>query len=351
MLSRSPEEGGGARYTPFMTVSFASPPRVAAPNTRLAALFIDFENVYYFLKNRIVSEHDPNDLVVRLIRELRSHISDEFGAECILNHAYADFERIQDGSQGALYLLGVETHNVLGTDHKNAADMRLCIDVMEALYVRPQVEIFVVMAGDRDYIPVIQHLKKHGKGVLVVGFADNVSGDLVQIVGQDHLIDAKILLGEGVRFSLLAPEAKGAMIDQALASVSPAISGIATNGVVTTSNGLPDAPLLPDPEARTRIGEVQFAKARRITDEHEQQTLTLMLKTYGDKNEIWVGPLIHRLREEFPLLAEHERRTILMDLEEHGAIKVIKRHGAQNTYSVIVVNWDHPSIRDLYPGM
>ncbi len=318
-----------------------------ATGTRFAALFIDFENVYYFLKNRVVSDHDPNDLVVRLIRELRNHLSATFGAECILNHAYADFERIQDGSQGALYLLGVETHNVLGTDHKNAADMRLCIDVMEALYVRPQVDTFVVMAGDRDYIPVVQHLKKHGKGVLVCGFADNVSGDLVQIVGQDHLIDAKALLGEGVRFSLLAPEAKGQMIDQALASSNGSPAPNAAPGPNLAS----EPPILPDPEARTRIGEVQFQRARKITDVHELQTLTLMLKTYGDKNEIWVGPLIHRLREEFPLLAEHERRTILLDLEEHGAVKVLKRQGSGNTYSVIVVNWEHPSIRDLYPGM
>ena len=72
---------------------------------------------------------------------------------------------------GDLYLLGVEAHNVLGTEHKNAADMRLCIDAMEILYTRQNIQSFILVAGDRDYIPVIQHLKKNGRTVRVAGFA------------------------------------------------------------------------------------------------------------------------------------------------------------------------------------
>lgn len=307
---------------------------------RLAALFIDFENVYYFLKNRLQSDHDPNDLIVRIVRGLKSRLSEEHEADLIVSHAYADFERIQDGAQGALYLLGVETHNVLATEHKNAADMRLCIDVMETLYVRDRIGLFVVMAGDRDYIPVIQHLKKNAKGVLVVGFADNVSGDLVQIVGEERVLDMATLLGKDVRFSLKPAEAKSAMIESALA-------GPPTNG-----NGhLIESPLVPDRDDRTRIGEVQFARAKKITDPMELQAITFMLKTYGDKNEVWVGPLIHRFREEFPLLAEHERRIILADMEMHGAVKIVKRQGSSGPYSAIVVNWDHPNVREMYPGM
>lgn len=336
---------------------------MTAPPRQLAALFIDFENVYYFLKNRVESDHDPNDLIFRLVRELKNLLSEEFGADCIIAHAYADFERIGDGAQGALYLLGVDTHNVLSTEHKNAADMRLCIDALETLYVRNSISLFTVIAGDRDYIPVVQHLKKHAKSVLVVGFADNLSGDLVQIVGENRIIDATSLLGPDVKFTLKPAEAKSQMIDQVLASANGATelspngnsngsmngsaNGSSHEAPVLNENGLP----IPDPEVRNRIGEVTFGRSKRMSDEHELQAITFMLKSYGDKNEIWVGPLIHRLREEFPLLAEHERKSLLHEMEMHGAIKIIKKHGSSGPYSAIVVNWNHPNVREMYPGM
>ncbi|MEJ7659048.1 MAG: hypothetical protein WKG07_05175 [Hymenobacter sp.] len=57
----------------------------------------------------------------------------EQGLDSLVLNAYADFDRIPTGPQGPLYLMGVSTRNVLGTDHKNAADMQLCIDALEVL--------------------------------------------------------------------------------------------------------------------------------------------------------------------------------------------------------------------------
>src|SRR5260370_29784985 len=94
----------------------------------LAAVLIDFENVYYFLRNH--PKHTGTDItnsVVQMITALKKHLVSEHQEHALSLDAYGDFDRIEEAAQSDLYLLGVETHNVLGTDHKNAADMRMCI--------------------------------------------------------------------------------------------------------------------------------------------------------------------------------------------------------------------------------
>jgi uncharacterized LabA/DUF88 family protein len=169
-----------------------------AHHRSFAAIFLDFENVYYFLKNEFADPPELNDHVLEILRNLRTHLEDNWELDSIILNAYADFERIGPGAgpgaQGALYLLGVNTKNVLGTEHKNAADMGLCIDVLEILYTRREIDTFVLVAGDRDYIPVIQHLRRQAKRVLGVGFRESVSGDLLLNLGDKKFIDARDLL-------------------------------------------------------------------------------------------------------------------------------------------------------------
>src|SRR5438477_4074244 len=104
-----------------------------------AAVFIDFENIFYFLKDNYADLPDLNDYIFDILRSLQKHLEDRLGMRTIIAKAYADFERMKSTPQGSLYLMGVETHNVLGTDHKNAADMKLCIDALEILYTRPEI--------------------------------------------------------------------------------------------------------------------------------------------------------------------------------------------------------------------
>ena len=148
-------------------------------NSPYAAVFIDFENIYYFLKNHFHDPPDLNDIVLDIVRSLREELGKK-NLDSLISYAYADFERLATAPQGALYLMGVSTRNVLGTDHKNAADMQLCIDALEVMYTRPEIGTFVLVAGDRDYIPVLQHLRRQARQVIVAGFREATSGDLLQ---------------------------------------------------------------------------------------------------------------------------------------------------------------------------
>ncbi|RZK09731.1 MAG: NYN domain-containing protein, partial [Hymenobacter sp.] len=142
MLTQLRRGAGAAGFLPLRTLSASimpiptATPSAASP---YAAVFIDFENVYYFLKNHYLDPQDPHDYALDLVRALRDTLKRELGLDSLVLYAYADFDRLPSGPQGPLYLMGVDTRNVLGTDHKNAADMQLCIDALEVLYTRPDI--------------------------------------------------------------------------------------------------------------------------------------------------------------------------------------------------------------------
>ncbi len=332
--------------------------------SRFAAVFLDFENVYYFFKNTFFDPPGLNDHILELLRNLRQKLTDEFSMDCIVLNAYADFERLETTPQGALYLLGVDTKNVMGTDHKNAADMRLCIDVLEVLYTRGEIGTFILVAGDRDYIPVIQHLRRQARNVLGVGFRETVSGDLLLNLGESQFIDARTLLDAATLETLetrrteqqkLADErnqrfqAQSQQLEQRARTVysTPLANGLTLPSA--PSNDLENAPAV-------FIEPVEFAPVRRVLEEDERQCLTLVLEKLQRlqitryTNELWLGPFLRQLADEMPSLADFERRRVLDGLSRAGAIRIEKRQGEPYPYSVVIVNYSHPDVVELIPG-
>jgi uncharacterized LabA/DUF88 family protein len=289
-----------------------------------AALMIDFENVFYYLKNHVFTDgRDITTVVVEMIRSLNGSLKD-LGESVISMDAYADFDRISENAQSELYLLGVETHNVLGTDTKNAADMRLCIDTLDIFYNRQEIRSFIFVAGDRDYIPVIQYLKKRGCVVRVVGFPKGTSGDLLAIVGKDHFINA----------AEFVPAGQPPIQEKAAEAASPI-----------------QVPKQPLPATQALAWRPPANELATDLVRYEPAAVGIAHKYFHGKPEIWLVPYLHKLRAEMAELTEAERKRLISNLEQKGAFRVEKRKGDLNDYSVIVLNWNHPLIRDSYPGV
>jgi len=289
-----------------------------------SALFIDYENIYYFLKKRLEDGKDPNDSTIQILRDLRQNLAERWNADSVLMHAYADFERIEENAMGPLYLLGVTPHYVLGSDHKNAADMHLAIDALTVFYTRPEIQTFVVVAGDRDYIPLLKHLQQFNKRVLVASFIDQMSGDLLQIVGKEKFLDLLQFLPAGVNL-------KPPVVNR-----EPVV--------------IPKPPETMEQAMKVPLAELQFRRATKIEDAGARRALEIALVHFRDKPEIWVSPFLNKLRNEMQMLAEYERKALISELEDAGAFRVEKRRGEPNDYSVILVNWNHPDVQDLYPS-
>jgi uncharacterized LabA/DUF88 family protein len=346
-----------------------------------AAVFIDFENVYYFLKNHFHDPPDLNDYILDIVRTLREQLSAK-GLDSLISYAYADFERLATAPQGALYLMGVSTRNVLGTDHKNAADMQLCIDALEVMYTRPEIGTFVLVAGDRDYIPVLQHLRRQARQVLVAGFRESVSGDLLQNIGAEQFIDARNLLSTS-RVEELEKrrldrqrtiEESRRLREQGLAGV-PSAAALAVRAATPEGTAAPKIPVvisLPSANASRPAGPApgrpvysrpieevpDFAPVRRLATDTERRTLAFMLgefqklesKQQRRVTELWLGPFMRLLTDELPELPDYERRDLLNKLRDAGTIRIEKREGEPHPFSVIVVNYNHPDVKELHPG-
>jgi hypothetical protein len=58
---------------------------------------------------------------------------------------------------------------------KNGADIRLSIDVVEELFRLPDVSHVVIVAGDSDYIPLAQSVRRLGRVVIGIGVTGSTS--------------------------------------------------------------------------------------------------------------------------------------------------------------------------------
>ena len=87
----------------------------------------------------------------------------------IIKRAYADWSSQRKG-QERLIELGIEAvHNYRSAKSgKNSCDIKLTIDAVEILH-GGQVDSFVIVSSDSDFVPLVTHLRGAGKGVIGAG--------------------------------------------------------------------------------------------------------------------------------------------------------------------------------------
>ena len=149
------------------------------------ALFVDFENVY--ISVRQVYNQNPNF-------ELISEKAEEYG-RVIISRAYADWYRYQRITN-ALYANGIEPvyvptyyygQNPQHTNAiKNSVDIHMVIDAMRTLYTHNNIDTFVFVTGDRDFIPLMNAIRQYGKECIVIGVAEAASSHLAQSADEFH---------------------------------------------------------------------------------------------------------------------------------------------------------------------
>ena len=140
-------------------------------------IFIDFENLIYGLVDRFGEQGAYELFKVNLIFEY----ANRFGTvDCA--YAYADW-RIKAVNQWQvdLYSRGVELVHVLGRGGKNAVDIRLAIDLVEHVYTYPELDSYLLVSGDRDFLPVVNLLKRHGKQVIALSPSRAMSKEMRRI--------------------------------------------------------------------------------------------------------------------------------------------------------------------------
>lgn len=138
------------------------------------ALFIDFENVRYGLKNNYGREPDPQTLMAK---------ARKYGPVA-LAVAYADFTEHPDFFRRKLEVAGITPHDVPRRSpdvaHKSSSDMAMLMDIIDCLLDRPTLSTLMLMTGDSDFIRVVARARnRFGKKVIISGVPGSISNDLI----------------------------------------------------------------------------------------------------------------------------------------------------------------------------
>ena len=144
------------------------------------AVFIDFENVYVSVRDKLNA--NPN------FEAIMDRCSDL--GRVVISRAYADWYRYPRVTS-ALYANAIEPIYVAtyyydkdmgrtGRAIKNSVDMNLCIDAMKTLFTNTNISKFVLVTGDRDFIPLVSSIRQQGKEVYVIGIGGAASTHLAQ---------------------------------------------------------------------------------------------------------------------------------------------------------------------------
>jgi hypothetical protein len=144
------------------------------------ALLVDFENLVFGLE-----EVHGDEFAGYVEPELLFRLAEEYGQVVVAN-AYADWRsRSVNQFQTDLYRLGLDLVHVFAKRQqsrvKNAVDVKMAVDAVEAIWTLPHVTTFVIVSGDRDFIHVLKTLRRHGKTVVGVSPDQSVSEDFASL--------------------------------------------------------------------------------------------------------------------------------------------------------------------------
>ncbi len=151
-----------ARRAPHQGTSYPQ----HAPN---AALLIDFDNVTMGIRSDLGKE----------LKMLLN--SDVIRGKVAVQRAYADWRRypqyIVPLSESSVDLIFAPAY---GSSKKNATDLRMAIDAIELVFIRPEIGTYILMTGDSDFSSCVLKLKEYGKYVIGVGMRESSSDLLIQ---------------------------------------------------------------------------------------------------------------------------------------------------------------------------
>ena len=325
----------------------------SSDNTQvLGVMLVDIENLYLAIKN----EHrNPDEVTIAVLQNLRAHLKDELGITPVVGRSYGPLDYstsrylIND-----LALMGITPVHVLARASKNSADLMLAIDAMEILFKRSDITTFVIVGGDRDYIPVVERIRQNARGILVVSPRNAMSGDLLTIIGRECYLDTDDLLPDSLR-EHPEPEVEAAIVVQKPA-VEPATAGEA---VVEKPAAEPLSPATETVQAETVVMPRSMEElAAQVGDSHEleeQKKLMKLILEFRNSHrvqEIWLGPFLREMNDAFPYKSNADRKSLLSRLCKTGAAHIVNRprEDEVGTYAVLMVNWEHPLVIEMNPG-
>ncbi|UCE27144.1 MAG: NYN domain-containing protein [Candidatus Coatesbacteria bacterium] len=151
-------------------------------NERNIGVFIDYEYLHITLERLYGIVLKPE----LIIAGVRNKVS-EYG-KIILERAYAPWSNFVDGlaklSKSRVETINITSKQVDKTDLatgrrcsilQNNADIYIAWDIAQLIFSNQNIDTFVIVTGDSDFIEIVKRVQQNGRRVAVVGFRDNTS--------------------------------------------------------------------------------------------------------------------------------------------------------------------------------
>jgi uncharacterized protein (TIGR00288 family) len=163
------------------------------PGSPKVEIMVDYENIHYGIQKQ---DGDPDPKM--LIEAIRT-LSADYG-EIKNITAYADWELLgkscQRNIQRELVQLDVETRYLINMRGKNTADMRVANEIRDliekGLGNREEVDVIVLVTGDRDFREIVKTAQERGKKVVLVALKNGLSRDLENVASEVKYLDEYI---------------------------------------------------------------------------------------------------------------------------------------------------------------
>ncbi|AGW41924.1 hypothetical protein O159_19050 [Leifsonia xyli subsp. cynodontis DSM 46306] len=170
---------------------------MSEPGDGRVAVYIDFDNIVIsrydqvhgrgqFMRDKQKTGTLPKPAFAAKLAEARVDLgaiidfASSFGT-IVLTRAYADWSSAVNAEyRGQLVGRAVDLVQLFpaAAYGKNGGDIRLAVDTVEDLFRLPELTHVVIVAGDSDYIPLAQRIKRLGRYVIGIGVAGSTARSL-----------------------------------------------------------------------------------------------------------------------------------------------------------------------------
>lgn len=135
-----------------------------APPLPALAVFADLENICGAFEQAGLAP-DLAPIMVRLMLDWRPLVRRSFGDIASLPPMFSK-HNVRRSLQKTYFSHEDVPHSA---GQKNSADIRLIVAAMALAYQRPDITHFAILSGDRDFLPLVLHLRELGRAVIGVG--------------------------------------------------------------------------------------------------------------------------------------------------------------------------------------
>eukprot|EP00941_MAST-03F_sp_MAST-3F-sp1_P005491 g5491.t1 len=248
------------------------------------ALFLDLDNILSDTsifggtaspkEYKVSNESRLSAVVDECNRRGRVHVQKAYGDSMF----YKDLRKQMAWS--AIEIVDCPCH---GSNHKNNADVKMCVDALYVAMTVDHVDTFVFASGDSDFSPLLSKLRELNKNTIVISQPNSLSGILRQYA--DVVLDVDdLVLSQPVDSSLTHRVLKALHILSSAAEVTPFATAQTTQLVTkkrprsksSGSSGYQHLPIVQDAVDSLTVGN-------RIPKSFEKTDLSLLLHRYDMK--------------------------------------------------------------------